>query len=87
MDRVAKLPCGVCGAPEVELHHLLLGRTPGSRSPHALVIPLCADCHRGSHNGIHGLHRIWDVYKLTELDVLANTILKLYGGSNGQRSK
>lgn len=87
MDRVAKLPCGVCGADGVELHHIIQGRTPGMRSPDALVIPLCPDCHRGPHNGIHGLRRIWEVYKLDEHDVLANTILILYGGSNGQRSK
>lgn len=79
MDRVAGLPCGVCSAEPVELHHILEGRVPGARSPDMLVIPLCADCHRGSFNGIHGQRRIWDVYKLSELDVLSNTLLAIYG--------
>jgi hypothetical protein len=80
MDRVAQLPCGVCGTEYgIELHHLLLGRGPGMRSPDMLVMPLCHDCHRGPWNGIHGNHRIWDVYKLNEHDVLADTLLKLYG--------
>ena len=33
-------------------------------------IPLCQDCHMGSHNGIHGQKRIWLVQKLTELSAL-----------------
>ncbi len=33
-------------------------------------IPLCRDCHQGSHNGIHGQKRIWLVKKMTELSAL-----------------
>ncbi len=80
MDRVAQLDCGVCGWPAPsELHHILEGRTPGARSPDMLVIPLCASCHRSNLLGIHGQRRMWDVYKLSELDVLHNTLLTLYG--------
>jgi len=79
LARVHELPCGVCGAMPVEAHHILEGRTPGRKSPEALAIPLCTDCHRGSANGIHGRKVLWNVYKKSELDVLAETIEKLYG--------
>ena len=40
-------------------------------------MPLCADCHRGSLNGIHGQRRLWNVYKMDELSALNETIRKL----------
>ncbi len=40
-------------------------------------MPLCPDCHRGAHNGIHGQRRIWNAMKLTELGALSLTIQKL----------
>lgn len=80
MDRVAQLRCGVCEQPgPVELHHILEGRTPGRRSPDWLVIPLCHDCHQGSANGIHGRRAMWAITKKSELDVLAETLEKIYG--------
>lgn len=79
MDRVANLPCCLCGAQPVELHHILTGRTPGRRSPDWLVIPLCEDCHRGNFNGIHGQQRMLSVMKLNELDLLAQTLEHIYG--------
>ena len=36
-------------------------------------MPLCADCHRGSMNGIHGQKRMWAVRKLDELSALNKT--------------
>jgi hypothetical protein len=42
-----------------------------------LSIPLCAGCHRGSHNGIHGQARIWKVKKITELSALDDTFRKV----------
>lgn len=78
VEFVHDLPCGLCGAMPVEAHHILDGRIPGRKSPDALVIPLCADCHRGDANGIHGRRVLWNVYRKTELDVLAETLEKLY---------
>jgi hypothetical protein len=40
-------------------------------------MPLCADCHRGSMNGIHGQQRMWKIKKLDELSALNLTIKKL----------
>lgn len=79
MGRVAELPCCICGAQPVELHHILEGRTPGRRSPDWTVIPTCPDCHRGAINGIHGQRRMWDVTKKTELQCLADTLEAIYG--------
>lgn len=79
LELVHKLPCGLCGVMPVELHHILEGRTPGRKSPDMLVIPLCADCHRGNENGIHGRKAMWNVMKKSELDILAETLEKVYG--------
>lgn len=76
---VKELSCAVCGrAGPSDAHHILEGRTPGRKSPDALAIPLCKDCHQGSHNGIHGQRRMWEVMKKTELGCLADTIERLY---------
>lgn len=79
MNRVAELPCGLCGYMPVELHHVLEGRTPGRKSPDVLAIPLCVSCHRDESNGIHGRRAMWNVMKKSELDILAETLEKVYG--------
>lgn len=79
LSKVHDLPCGVCGASPVEAHHILEGRTPGRKSPDALAIPLCPECHRSETLGIHGGRAMWKVMKKGELDVLAETIEKIYG--------
>ena len=71
LARIKEMPCGVCGASgPSDAHHIEQHRQ-------YLCIPLCADCHRGSHNGIHGQRRIWNVLKLDEMTVLNNTIKEL----------
>ena len=78
ITRVKEMPCSVCGtAGPSDAHHILEGRTPGRKSPDMLVIPLCKDCHQGSHNGIHGMKAMWNVMKVSELDCLADTITKI----------
>ena len=68
LARVKELACGVCGAEgPSEAHHV-------EQHQQYLCIPLCPDCHRGSFNGLHGQRRIWGVKKLTELDVLNETL-------------
>jgi hypothetical protein len=44
-----------------------------------LTIPLCSDCHTGSQ-GVHGDKTMMRIHKVTELDLLADTLKKLYGG-------
>ncbi len=66
-----ELACGVCNAPgPSEAHHV-------EQHQQYLCIPLCPDCHRGSFNGLHGQRRIWGVRKLTEMDVLNETLRSL----------
>jgi hypothetical protein len=71
VTRIKEMPCGVCSSPgPSEAHELRQGEWFTS-------IPLCADCHRGPFNGIHGQGRIWSVYKLDEQAVLNETIRQL----------
>jgi hypothetical protein len=68
LARIKDMSCGVCGAEgPSEAHHV-------EQHSQYLCIPLCPDCHRGSFNGLHGQKRIWDVKKLSELDVLNETL-------------
>jgi hypothetical protein len=77
MDRVGRLPCGVCGIEGVELHHIREGQGMAQRASNFLVIPLCPGCHRGP-NGLHGDRAMFKIHKVDELDVLAHTIEVLY---------
>lgn len=71
LARVKGLPCAVCGASAPsEAHHIEQGL-------HFATIPLCMDCHRGSHNGIHGRRSMWNVMRKTELSCLNQTIKRL----------
>jgi hypothetical protein len=71
---VKTMPCGVCGAAgPSDAHHI-------EQRHQYLCIPLCKDCHQGSHNGIHGRRAIWNVLKKTEQSVLNDTIAKLHKG-------
>lgn len=76
VDRIKSIPCIVCDAPPPsDAHELEQGLWWTS-------LPLCRDCHQGSHNGIHGQRRMWLVQKLTELKALNKLLaLLLAGGS------
>lgn len=73
IERIKSMPCIICGlsAPS-ECHEINQGQWFTS-------MPLCADCHRGSLNGIHGQKRLWNVYKMDELAALNETIRILMG--------
>lgn len=80
IERVKHLPCGVCGqSGPSDAHHIIEGRTPNRRAPDWLTMPLCKDCHQGSHNGIHGRRAMWNIMRVNEQDVLNDTLEKLYG--------
>ena len=66
--KIKLMPCIICQAsPPSECHEINQGQWFTS-------MPLCADCHRGSVNGIHGQRRLWNVYKMDELAALNETI-------------
>ena len=74
MDRVASLPCSLCGTQPVELHHLREGQGMSQRASNYLVIPLCPRCHRDNYFGWHGEKVMWKVHGMNEMDALAKTI-------------
>jgi len=70
--RIKEMDCVVCGASgPSECHEINQGQWFTS-------MPLCADCHRGSINGIHGQKRMWTVYKLDELAALNKTLQDIF---------
>lgn len=73
MDRVASLPCVVCGEHGVQVHHVREGQGMAQRSQNWLTVALCPDCHTGS-SGIHGNRNRMRLQKLDEIDLLAKTI-------------
>ena len=70
--RIKAMSCIICeaSAPS-ECHEINQGQWFTS-------MPLCADCHRGSLNGIHGQRRLWNVYKMDELSALNETMRRLF---------
>lgn len=71
IERIKAMPCIVCWKEgPSECHEIEQGMWFTS-------IPLCSDCHRGSHNGIHGRRAIWNVNKQTELTALNATVREL----------
>lgn len=74
VETIKHMSCGVCGASgPSDAHHV-------QQHKQYLCIPLCKDCHQGSHNGIHGRKAIWNVLKKDELSVLNETIAKIFHG-------
>jgi 5-methylcytosine-specific restriction endonuclease McrA len=73
MARVAALPCVLCGAHGVHVHHLREGQGMSQRASNWMTIPLCPECHTGV-SGIHGNKAMLNIRKLSELDLLALTI-------------
>lgn len=82
LTRVAALGCVLCSVLErgdevpAEIHHPRIGQGGAQRASHWLAIPLCPDCHRGTR-GVHGDRRLLKQAKITEMDLLAETIKRL----------
>lgn len=79
MGLVASLPCCLCGAHGVQVHHIKEGKTFGKRDKlHFCTIPVCESCHTGP-NGIHGDETILRIVKKSETELLAETLERIYG--------
>lgn len=80
MGRVAKLPCATCGAHGVQVHHIREGEAAGAgqRANDWLTVPLCQSCHTGTL-GVHGNKTMLRILKTTEIDLVAQTLEKIYG--------
>lgn len=86
MGRVAGLGCILCrrlglGETPAQVHHIREGQGAAQRADDFLAIPLCWEHHQGG-TGLHGLgvKRFERMYKVTELDLLADTLRLLEGG-------
>jgi hypothetical protein len=76
---VKALACSVCDTPgPSEAHEVKQGQWWTS-------IALCAGCHRGPLNGLHGQRRMWITKKMEELDALAVTIARIFRALLGRR--
>ena len=80
IELIKSMPCCLCGASAPsDAHHILEGRIKGRRAHDFCTIPLCKDCHQGERNGIHGQQIMLKIMKQNELNLLGETIEKLYG--------
>lgn len=81
---VAEQGCILCqklgyGQTPAQIHHIREGQGMSQRASDYLVIPLCREHHQGD-SGIHGLGtRGFEArYKVSELDLLADTIKAVF---------
>lgn len=79
MDAVAGLTCAVCGAYGVQVHHIRAGQGMSQRASDFLTVPLCVDCHTGK-GGIHGDRSMMRIRGLSEIDLVADTIRRVFEG-------
>lgn len=73
MGRVASLPCCLCGAHGVQVHHIREGVGMAQRNANWCTVPLCPECHAN-------ITVLLNVYKTTEFKLLNQTLDSLYGG-------
>jgi hypothetical protein len=81
MGRVAALGCIVCriiglGATPAQVHHVRAGQGAAQRAGNFCVVPLCEPHHTGP-KGVHGDKSCLRAIKLSEMDLLDQTIGEL----------
>lgn len=77
LGAIAALPCVVCGAGRVTVHHLRHNPNTGQslgksqRSPHHHVVPLCDRHHQSGGFGVayHAGSRTWEANYGREIDL------------------
>lgn len=78
MDRVAQQPCALCGTYDgSQVHHIREGQGMAQRASNWLTVPLCPECHTGPY-GVHGDKSRLRARKVGELDLLAQTLERIY---------
>ena len=79
LARVAALPCIVCGAQPVEVHHIRATVGMGQRASDLETLPLCHSCHRTGGAGVafHAGPREWERLHGTERELLALILERL----------
>lgn len=66
VEKLAQLPCVICGDSPVEIHEPEQGAW-------FISLPLCVACHRGD-GGIHGTRLRWKLRKYDELRAINETL-------------
>lgn len=74
---VAALPCIVCGARPVEVHHIRNGYGMGQRASDLETIPLCPGHHRTGPDAFHAGPRTFEARFGTERELLARVVAML----------
>ena len=74
LAKVAALPCIVCGAWPVEVHHIRNGYGMGQRASDLETLPLCAPHHRTSLDAFHAGPRSFEARYGTERELLAKVL-------------
>ena len=59
MAKVAQLPCVICQAWPVQVHHCISGRFGQRKASDFDTISLCWECHLGPQ-GIHASKSAWE---------------------------
>ena len=91
LGKVKQLDCVLCSllgqaqTSVTEAHHIRTGHGLGDRASDYLAIALCVDCHRGTH-GFHGTKAMMKIAKLSEMDLLAETIRVLDEKGGGPKT-
>lgn len=81
LARVAQLPCVICGARPVHVHHCISERFSQRKASDCETIPLCHDHHQG-RNGIHTSKRAWERENGFDYEFLAVVADQLAGEFN-----
>jgi hypothetical protein len=75
MAAVAELPCVICGARPVQVHHCISGRYAQRRASDFDTIPLC----RGCHDELHADKGRWEREHGEDRDYLPKVRAQLQG--------
>ena len=77
MQRVAELPCVVCGTHPVQVHHIRMANLTGAgqKASDWLTIPLC----QPDHNMLHSDMPMWEMRNGRQIDHVTKTLERLYG--------
>ena len=67
IERLAALPCVICGSEPVEVHEPEQGLW-------FAAMPLCSVCHRDAKYGFHGQRMNWKARKMDEIHAIAATV-------------
>ncbi len=80
LERVAGLACACCGVYGVQVHHMREDGCAGGaqRAGDWLTIPLCPECHTGTH-GVHGDRLVLRRINKDQHTLLDETLEALYG--------